>query len=326
MKAEVFIPTFNRSEKLRRAIESVLNQTCGEVGVCVLDNHSTDGTQAMIERLLQHDERIRYVRHDSNIGMVPNFNRIHALVSTEFFAVLTDDDEYESSFIATAMAAFERHPNIGLVACNAPTRIGNVVVKSQLDHWREGFYRANNENIRCILGHYPLITNCLFRREVAADFRFHPELGNVGDGLLLTCLFAKYDSYVSKVITGYWNNDGGNASSLQKFDAVRHVNISVYELRFYREFCVRNEIAMRGLFLLRLKLWLIVLFAAGRAGFAEVETQSLLRQTCKPFAIDILRVLSATRVISLVIRTLAGARRLGVRWVAWRERNSSARS
>jgi glycosyltransferase involved in cell wall biosynthesis len=326
MKVEIFIPTFNRARKLKHAVQSVASQSYADIGIVVLDNHSSDETPDMVAAMMITDPRIRYVRHAENIGMIANFNCVGRMAQADFFAVLTDDDEYEPCFVATALDCFAENPAAGFVACNAPTRVGGKIVKNQLDHWREGLYRANTQNLKCVLGHYPLITNCLFRVALKPEFVFHPELGSISDGLLLTCLFAKYDCYVTKTVTGYWNNDGENTSSIQKFEPIRHINLSVDELRLYREFCVRNAVAMRALFLLRLKLMLIALVAADRSSFQHICEHSRMRDALGAGSVRLLRLLSLTRVIRLVLLTLAGLRRINIAFVAWRERAAMRRA
>src|SRR6185436_15663072 len=55
----VVIPTYNRSDLLRQAVESVLAQTLDDLEVVVSDNHSTDDTRDVIAGF--DDPRVRYV-------------------------------------------------------------------------------------------------------------------------------------------------------------------------------------------------------------------------------------------------------------------------
>lgn len=51
MKIDVYIPTYNRKELLRKAIDSVVRQTYSDVFIMVSDNASTDGTNQMISEV-----------------------------------------------------------------------------------------------------------------------------------------------------------------------------------------------------------------------------------------------------------------------------------
>lgn len=320
MSVQIFIPTFNRSARLVKAIESVLAQSRGDFEVVVLDNHSQDDTPAAVAALMAADSRIRYLRRERNIGMIANFNAIRSLVTADHFAVLTDDDTYEPCFIQTALGCFEANPGIGLVACNAPTLRAGKVVKSQLDGWREGRYRANTTVARCLLGHYPMITNCLVAREAAGDFVFHEDLGNVGDGMLLTCLLSKYDVYISKVTTGCWNSDGDNASTLLAADPPALVDIAIREGRHYREFCQKNGIVMRGLPLLWLKRFLTVLVASDRVGFRQVRAASEMDRSFTRATIGVLWLLDRLGLVRVVLAGLRLFRRIIVAWAGWRDK------
>ncbi|MCI4567723.1 glycosyltransferase family 2 protein [Lysobacter sp. CFH 32150] len=316
MKVQVFIPTFNRSERLAKAVASVLGQTFSDVEVVVLDNHSTDDTPVVMASLMASDHRVRLVRHAENIGMMANFNAIQGLANSDFFTVLTDDDEYEPCFIETAMQCFAGHQSAGFVACNAPTRIDGQVVKSQLDYWREGFYKSGSAVSKCLLGHYPLVTNCLFRAETKGDFYFDPALGIVSDGLLLTCMFAKYDAVISKTVTGYWDNHGGNASSVHRLDPAALVDAAITEARLYREFCGRNGIPVRGRLLSWFKQALTVLVAADKSSFEHVHSHSLMQQRFGWASMLVLRGVHGSRLIRVFTWALAMGRRRYTAWVA----------
>ena len=45
----VIIPTFNRRNKLKRAIESVIKQNYLEWEIIIVDNYSEDGTKDMVK-------------------------------------------------------------------------------------------------------------------------------------------------------------------------------------------------------------------------------------------------------------------------------------
>ena len=66
VRITAFIVTYNRVEYLKKAIDSVLNQTCRDFELIILDNCSTDGTEEYVKSL--NDDRITYIRHEKNIG------------------------------------------------------------------------------------------------------------------------------------------------------------------------------------------------------------------------------------------------------------------
>lgn len=70
MRFLVAIPTFQRAQFLGAAIESVIGQTHGDWRLLVIDDGSTDGTRAVVERYAKEDNRIMFSRSEENLGGV----------------------------------------------------------------------------------------------------------------------------------------------------------------------------------------------------------------------------------------------------------------
>ncbi len=91
----VLITTYNRSNLLRRAINSVLMQNFGDCEIVVIDDCSTDNTRAVVASF--DDARIRYIRNETNIGskygdraMLRTF--VYETMRGRYFVYLCDDD------------------------------------------------------------------------------------------------------------------------------------------------------------------------------------------------------------------------------------------
>lgn len=108
----VIIPTYNRASLLPRAIDSVHAQTYGNVEIVVVDDGSTDHTQAVLDG---YRERIRCIRtenrgasHARNVGMRASVGR--------YIAFLDSDDSYYPYKLSLQVDWMERHPEIGMVS------------------------------------------------------------------------------------------------------------------------------------------------------------------------------------------------------------------
>ncbi len=113
------IPTYNRTQQLKRAIESVLAQDYPNVEVVISDNASTDDTQALCEDLCRRDSRVRYVRQGANIGMAANHVEAFNHARGEFYMVLGDDDWIDPSYVSTCVRMLLADPEIAVV-CGKP--------------------------------------------------------------------------------------------------------------------------------------------------------------------------------------------------------------
>jgi len=86
------LPVYNGERYLPGAVGSILAQTYGDYELLIADNASSDGTEEICRGLSREDSRIRYVRHDENIGVVPNHNYTVNAARGELFRWAADDD------------------------------------------------------------------------------------------------------------------------------------------------------------------------------------------------------------------------------------------
>lgn len=115
VRITAFIVTYNRVEYLKKAIDSVLNQTCRDFELIILDNCSTDGTEEYIKSL--NDERITYIRHEKNIGGGGNIAYAFAHCKGDYFAVFHDDDVLHTNLLEEAAAYLDSHEQCAAVSC-----------------------------------------------------------------------------------------------------------------------------------------------------------------------------------------------------------------
>jgi glycosyltransferase involved in cell wall biosynthesis len=89
-KVSVIIPTYNRGELLRSAIESALEQTFTDLEIIVSDDKSTDNTLDVVRYFA--DERIKYKLNHGKKG--PSATRNTAIMASkgDYIAFLDDDD------------------------------------------------------------------------------------------------------------------------------------------------------------------------------------------------------------------------------------------
>ena len=64
----VIITTHNRSDKLKNAIRSVLNQTYVNIEIIVVDDYSSDDTELTIKEFISKYNNIKYYRLDKPSG------------------------------------------------------------------------------------------------------------------------------------------------------------------------------------------------------------------------------------------------------------------
>jgi glycosyltransferase involved in cell wall biosynthesis len=91
------IPTYNRPEKLKRTLDSIITQNYKNLDIHISDNCSTSkDTQKVISSFIKKDKRLRVVRQKKNIGAVNNFNYLSRNSKGNYFMWIADDMQFSS--------------------------------------------------------------------------------------------------------------------------------------------------------------------------------------------------------------------------------------
>ena len=111
----VLLPVYNGERYLREAVESILAQTLESFELLIVDDGSTDGTEAICRSFA--DPRIRVVRHVINAGLVSALNSVIDLIGTKYVARMDADDVALRDRLARQVAFLESRPDIA--ACGS---------------------------------------------------------------------------------------------------------------------------------------------------------------------------------------------------------------
>ncbi|MHA4842641.1 glycosyltransferase family 2 protein [Flavitalea antarctica] len=116
-KVSVLIPTYNYGYCLDVAVQSVMDQGMSDFELIVIDDHSSDNTDEVMEKYLS-DPRITYVRNEQNLGLVGNWNKCLSYAKGEYIKFLCADDYFRSDLLCKMVNVMEQHPGVSLVVCN----------------------------------------------------------------------------------------------------------------------------------------------------------------------------------------------------------------
>ena len=103
----VIIPVFNTEKYLDRCLDSVLGQTLRDIEVLCVDDLSTDGTPALLERRAAADSRLKVLRMDQNGGPGKARNRALNAAEGRYVCFLDSDDWIEPDFLEKMYSAAE---------------------------------------------------------------------------------------------------------------------------------------------------------------------------------------------------------------------------
>lgn len=165
----IIIPTYNRAEFLREAIASVLAQTYQNFELLILDNCSPDHTPEVVASF--KDPRIKYLRHQCNIGSIANWTYGVSWANGEFLAVLGDDDQYAPDFVRSKIEAFDRFKGIDAVFSSFDTCDETGKVLGAVDaQYPESMILPGRELLKCVLNHQWFIGSTLFRTKQVVHY------------------------------------------------------------------------------------------------------------------------------------------------------------
>ncbi|MBS0290028.1 MAG: glycosyltransferase [Proteobacteria bacterium] len=112
----IILPTYNRAHFLAETIESVLNQTYSHFELIIVDDGSTDNTQALISQYT--DPRIIYIKQE-NHGRSHARNHALSIMKGDLIAFLDSDDLYLKNKLELQVAYFSKHPEANMIYTSA---------------------------------------------------------------------------------------------------------------------------------------------------------------------------------------------------------------
>lgn len=114
----IILSTYNRLDKLKRAINSVFAQTVTDWELIVADDASTDGTEDYMRGLTATNPKIKYIRLPKNHGKDTKPKNQAILASQgEYIAYLDDDNEYFPDYLENQLEMLQR-TEVDVVYCD----------------------------------------------------------------------------------------------------------------------------------------------------------------------------------------------------------------
>ena len=105
----VLMPVFNSEKHLKEAIESILNQSYTNFIFLIINDGSTDLSEAIIRSY--QDERIRYVKNTENIQLIATLNKGIELINTKYIARMDADDIAHPERLEKQISFLEKNPD-----------------------------------------------------------------------------------------------------------------------------------------------------------------------------------------------------------------------
>ncbi len=199
----VVLPTFDRPERLNRAIASVLDQRYENWELLVVDDGGTRDLQAVV--VADDDERIRWSRIDHG-GACAARNHALRMARGDLIAYLDDDNVMDPDWLFSVVWAFGQRPDrdvlYGAFVIDDLSRVSDKAASGELPRVilypfsRDGLRKSNLAD-----------TGSIAHRAGLSAAVWDESLREMGDWDLLLRLTADQDPLVLPVIAHYYTTD-----------------------------------------------------------------------------------------------------------------------
>jgi teichuronic acid biosynthesis glycosyltransferase TuaG len=218
----VIIPAFNSNDTINATISSVLNQSYENTEIIIIDDCGEQRTIDVLEKDILN--RIKLIRHDSNLGAASARNTGLREAKGRFIAFLDADDMWYSEKLARQIDFMQ---------------INKIAISHTLYSELEGDRITKNSFSPSVLKHQDLLRanyiGCLtvvVDREVVGSFEF-PDMRRRQDYALWLKLSKKFDLILLPEILGIYRKDTLNSLSKNRlkvmagfYSVYRHLGYS----------------------------------------------------------------------------------------------------
>ena len=157
----ILIPTRNRLNLLKRAVNSVIQQNYKRWELIISDNCSDENIQAFIEEI--DDNRIRYKRQDRVVSVTDNWNDANDMAHGEYIIMLGDDDALVPDALERLINVITKYNSLDLIAYAA-----YIYVQPKVDpqcpqgrlYMAQPFKNEEDKNYLSMEYRQQLVSNC----------------------------------------------------------------------------------------------------------------------------------------------------------------------
>ena len=202
------VPCYKLGHLLKECITSILTQTYGDLEVLIMDDCSPDDTPKVGKSFF--DPRVKYIRNESNLGPLRNYNKGIELSLGKYIWLISADDRLRRPYVLERyVKLMETHARVGYVFCPAVNLV-NGQEGALLDYGSRGpgdrIYNGHHFFAELIIQGNTVVAPCgMARRECYEKVSLFPlDLPWGGDWYLWAVFALHYDvAYLSEPMVNY---------------------------------------------------------------------------------------------------------------------------
>jgi len=221
----LIIPTHNRAQLLPRAIESVLEQSCEDWELIIIDDGSTDDTRQVVADFT--DPRIQYIFQEHGERSKAR-NRGIVMAEGQYFCFLDDDDYLLPDHLANLEQAIQKHH-----FPRATFRVGMLLEREGKRQKTPNYINSSSPPALFFLKNMAGMHSLCFHRDLLTAHQFDPRWHHFQDTHLLIRILLDFPFYQLKTYTAVYvlSSQMGSQKVFARPDAAKRTENNVAAIR-----------------------------------------------------------------------------------------------
>lgn len=234
-KISVIIPYYNSEKTIIRALESVINQTCKDFEIILIDDGSIDDSHKIVDEFIESNFKYKIRNlYQKNSGPSKARNRGIKNAKGKYIAFLDSDDEWLPEKLSEQLNIINKY-NADLVGCNY-----NIILKnSRIPAYVVSGKAKKIFFIQCLFKHYFNMSTAIVKKNVILAIGLFPENQRyMEDAYVFKLINRKYNCYVlGKNLVNFYKylyGDNGLSSCLREMEKYEILNFKHFRKENYR--------------------------------------------------------------------------------------------
>lgn len=225
----VIMPVYNAGKTVRETIKSILDQSYRDLEYIIVDDCSTDATQAIINSF--SDKRIIYIRNNTRFGVAKSLNIGLQNAHGKFIARIDADDIADTDRLKTQVTHLNKHKNCGIIG----SWVHIIDMKSTMIGVKK--YPVSPDNISLLFSNPINHSTVVFRRILYDMYGGYDENLNGAEDYELWIRYARYTTIanIGRPLLQYRINPKGVSKSQTKNIELQRVKTHIKAIIAYRQ-------------------------------------------------------------------------------------------
>ena len=176
-KIDILMPYWGKFELAKQTVDSVLAQTSDNWNLTIVDDCYPDDSLRKYCKSL-NNSKIKYIRHNQNIGITNNFNFCVKQSKNEFCVIIGCDDRFLPNFVETALKNIKNadfyQPNVEIIDAEGKKYLPLTDrVKRILRPKKSGLYYGENLATSLCHGNWLYFPSIVWKTKTIKKYKFN---------------------------------------------------------------------------------------------------------------------------------------------------------